>query len=187
MNIGMASALVALLVAATANGGGAQEIITRRGAEIEGKFVTSISSKTDHRGDAFTLDVKHAFGKSSIPSGSVIEGHIVSVLRATRRHRARMELSLDDLKTPRAQAVPLRLEITSFASAGGESAFASASALTSTNNGDVVVKRGGLLRLKALEDIVLPPRAAAKPAHDNALESTPVPHWRPSTYTDELI
>jgi hypothetical protein len=92
----------------------AQNVIAHRGAHINGTLTTALSSKTNHDGDAFTLDAKDAFFyHNPLPTGSVIDGHVEHVSPAGPTHKATMVIVIDDVALPDGVKAPLKAQVVS--------------------------------------------------------------------------
>jgi len=164
---------VVAFIATVFSVGNAQEVLRRQGAEFQGKLLTSIGSKINQPGDSFMLEVRHESGKNSL-----IQGRIVTVLSASPEGKAMMELRIYDGSASRVQGTPLRLDVISFGSPGGDVALSSPSVFTSTRNGNFVVKKGTILWLRAAADVTLSPPVSKPQIMRNAsLTSTPPPRW----------
>jgi hypothetical protein len=161
---------IATLLATALSVGDAQEVLTHRGADVEGRLLTSIGSKIDHQGDVFTLAVRYASGNSSL-----IQGRVASVISATPRRKAIMQLRIYGPSASRAQESPARLEVTSFVSTDGNAELAGPSIFISTTNGDFVVEKGTLFRLTALMASTAPYATNHEMARNASLTATPSP------------
>lgn len=92
----------------------AQSVIAHRGAHINGTLMSSLSSKTNHDGDTFTLDAKDAFFyHNPLPKGSVIDGHVERVSPAGPTHKATMVIVIDDVALPGGVKAPIRAQVVS--------------------------------------------------------------------------
>jgi hypothetical protein len=164
---------------------GAQTILAQRGSEIDGTLTTTLTSKTDHTGDPFSLDATGTwFHKNPLPQGSVIDGHIEDVSPATPTHQATMHIIIDDVRLPDGTVTPLHARVDSIKelephkhflrdtgivvgsavvghilskksgkNGGTLAGAATGFALVSTLKSNIVVKKGTLIRLKALDDV----------------------------------
>jgi hypothetical protein len=104
---------LALLVPAPASA--AETVLAQKGAEVDGTLTTTLSSKSSHDGDAFTLDAKDTwFHKNPLPKGSLIEGHVEQVSPASPAHKASMVVVIDDVKLPDGTTAPFNAKVVSF-------------------------------------------------------------------------
>ncbi|MGH7729062.1 MAG: hypothetical protein ACREM2_09765, partial [Vulcanimicrobiaceae bacterium] len=90
----------------------AQSELVRAGQQVDGKLTETLSSKTNHDGDHFTLTPHNGFFvKSPFPSGSVIEGHLEDVSAAGPTHKATMTIVIDDVKYPDGTTYPFHAQL----------------------------------------------------------------------------
>jgi hypothetical protein len=175
---------IAVLIASQTLGS-AQTVLVRSGAEIDGTLTTTITSKTDHDGDPFTLDAASTwFYKNPLPTGSVVEGHLEGVAPAAPTRKATMRIIIDDVRFPDGKTTPLRARVDSLKEfeprmhllrdsgvivgsaivghvlskksgriGGTLAGTATGFALVSTMKSDIVVKKGTLVRLRAVDAI----------------------------------
>jgi hypothetical protein len=99
---------------ATQTVGGATGVLVQRGAEIDGTLTTTLTSKTAHDGEPFTLDAASTwFHKNPLPTGSVIEGHLEGVAPAAPMRKATMHIVIDDVRLPDGTTAPLHARVDS--------------------------------------------------------------------------
>lgn len=178
---------IAALVAAltlTAAAAGAQSVAAPKGAEIDAKLQTTLSSKTNHDGDPFTLtEYDSFFHRHAGLNGAVIEGHLEHVTAAGPTHKATLNLIFDDIKFPDGSTKPISVKVISVSEfepkthhirdvglivggavaghmthmGGGTVAGAAAGfVLASSLKSDITVKPGSVVKLRALADITGP-------------------------------
>ena len=106
-----ASALA--LVALCAGMADAQStVLTKKGAEVDGKTATPISSKTSHTGDTFELPVVDLlFVHHPELKGAAIEGHLENVTPAAPTHKASMNIIFDDIKFADGNTEPISVAL----------------------------------------------------------------------------
>ncbi len=89
----------------------AENIVVPPGSTLHVKLGTTITSKTNKAGDTFTGEVVQAVianGKTVIPQGSMVNGHIAFLKPSGRiRGKAQMRVVLDSIITPDDQTVKL--------------------------------------------------------------------------------
>ncbi len=92
----LAAAALALICAAGAH---AQAVpLEKRGAEIDVRVQTALSSKTAHDGDPFTMPVTDTlFNHHPELRGAAVEGHLENVVAASPAHKASMNVIFDDI------------------------------------------------------------------------------------------
>ncbi|MBZ5562909.1 MAG: hypothetical protein LAP13_10850 [Acidobacteriia bacterium] len=109
--------MLTTLVALTLTGPGvlltqaAESVVVPPGSTLHVKLGTTITSKTNKAGDTFTGEVVQpviANGKTVIPQGSTVNGHIAFLKPSGRiRGKAQMRVVLDSIITPDDQTVKL--------------------------------------------------------------------------------
>ncbi len=89
----------------------AESIVVPPGSTLHVKLGTTITSKTNKAGDTFTGEIVQpviANGKTVIPQGSTVNGHIAFLKPSGRiRGKAQMRVVLDSIITPDDQTVKL--------------------------------------------------------------------------------
>ena len=89
----------------------AESVVVPPGSTLHVKLGTTITSKTNKAGDTFTGEVVQAVianGKTVIPQGSTVNGHIAFLKPSGRiRGKAQMRVVLDSIITPDDQTVKL--------------------------------------------------------------------------------
>jgi hypothetical protein len=86
--------------------------LTKKGAEIDTKTTTEISSKTSHTGDTFELPVTDTlFHHRPELKGAAIEGHLENVVAASPTHKAAMNIIFDDIKFPSGSTEPISVAL----------------------------------------------------------------------------
>jgi hypothetical protein len=74
------------------------DVITKKGALIEAKVTTPISSKTSQSGDPFSLQITDSlFHHHPELKGAVVDGHLENVTPASATHKATLSLIFDDI------------------------------------------------------------------------------------------
>jgi hypothetical protein len=101
-----------LASACIATAGAQSEVLTKKGALIEAKVTTGVSSKTSHDGDPFSLAVTDSFFHPHHElQGAVIEGHLENVTPASSTHKATMSLIFDDIAFPNGAKEPVSVVV----------------------------------------------------------------------------
>ncbi len=90
---------VSVLVSLCAGGAGAQAApLEKKGAEIDARLDTALSSKTAPSGTPFVLKVTDMlFNHHPELKGAAVEGHLEDVVAASPTHRASMNVIFDDI------------------------------------------------------------------------------------------
>jgi hypothetical protein len=161
----------------------AQTVLAKKGWIVDAVLQQTINSKTNHDGDAFTLAEKNTlFHHNPALEGGIVEGHLENVTPASATHKATMSLIFDDFKMPDGSTLPIHAKVASikvfepkthhFRDAaiiigaavaghmaakqlhGGLAGAAAGFALVSTLKSDINVKRGTVVSLKLLDDLV---------------------------------
>lgn len=178
--LGMATALVVPAVPSQAD---QSATAIKKGTEIDGVLMQTLSSKTNHDGDKFTLSPKDGFWHKNPPQlkGSTIEGHLENVTAAGPTHKATMTVIVDDVRLADGHTVPLPVKLVSFTvfepqthhirdagiivgaavaghmmagkSHGGLAGAAAGVALVSTLKSDITAKAGTVVKLKLTENL----------------------------------
>ncbi len=87
-------------------------VLTKRGAEIDGKLLTAISTKTSKSGDPFALQVVDLlFNKRPELKGSTIEGHLEDVSPAGPTKKASLNVIFDDIKFADGRTEPISVAV----------------------------------------------------------------------------
>ncbi len=187
--LGMAAALASSALPSLAD---QTASVIKKGTEIDAVLVQTLSSKTNHNGDKFTLAPKDGFWHKNPPQlkGAAIEGHLENVTPAGPTHKATMTIVIDDVRLASGQVLPLPVRLASFTvfepkthhirdagiiigayvaghmaagkSHGGLVGAAAGVALVSTLKSDITAKAGTLVKLKLTEN--LDTAAAPRPA-----------------------
>ena len=108
--------IAALAAALTLAAGmaGAQTVAAPKGAEIDAKLQTPLSTKTNHDGDPFTLvEYDSFFHRHPGLNGAVIEGHVENVTAASATHKATLNLIFDDIKFADGTTKPISVKVIS--------------------------------------------------------------------------
>ncbi len=75
--------------------------VTKKGALVDAKITTRLSSKTSQDGDPFSMTVTGSlFHPHRELRGAVIDGHVESVTPAGPRQKARLSVIFDDITFP---------------------------------------------------------------------------------------
>ena len=73
-------------------------VLTKKGALIEAKVTTAISSKTSQTGDPFSLTITDSlFHRHPELKGAVVDGHLENVTPAGATHKATLDIIFDDI------------------------------------------------------------------------------------------
>ncbi|MFN2460868.1 MAG: hypothetical protein ABR591_09310 [Candidatus Velthaea sp.] len=104
-----------ILIAAGAGASRAQSVVLApRGAELDGEIQQTLDSGKNHDGDAFTLRTKDTFFHKSALKGATVEGHLERVTRASRAHKAAMNVIFDDVRLADGTVAPIHVTVKSF-------------------------------------------------------------------------
>ncbi len=168
----------------------ADSVLVKNGTQIDAVLNQTLSSKTSHTGDTFTLTEKDTFfHRNPAISGAAIEGHLENVTPAGPTHKATMTIVFDDMKLANGTTVAFPATLKSLSTFepkthhirdlglivgaavaghmmakthhGGLAGAAAGFALASSLKSDIVVKQGTLVKLKSTQDIVDTPAPAA--------------------------
>ena len=178
--LGMAAALASNALPSLAD---QTTTVIKKGTEIDAVLVQTLSSKTNHNGDKFTLTPKDGFWHKNPPQlkGSAIEGHLENVTPASPTHKATMTAIVDDVRLVSGQVLPLPVKLVSFTvfepkthhvrdagiiiggyiaghmaagkSHGGLAGAAAGVVLVSTLKSDITAKAGTVVKLKLTENL----------------------------------
>ncbi len=97
-SVGTAAAAASLALLCAAGAVAQAGPLEKKGAEIDVRVKTAISSKTAHEGDAFTLPVTDTlFNHHPELKGASVEGHLENVVAASPAHKASMNVIFDDI------------------------------------------------------------------------------------------
>jgi hypothetical protein len=106
-----AAALV-LATACVAMATAQSEVLTKKGALIEAKVTTGISSKTSQNGDPFSLVVTDSFFHHHPElKGSTVDGHLENVTPASPTHKATLSIIFDDITFPDGKQEPISVVV----------------------------------------------------------------------------
>jgi len=105
-----AGAALAALCAGTA---GAQSApLTKKGAEVDVRVLTPMSSKTSHSGDPFAMtETDLLFVHHPELHGATIEGHLEDVVAASPTRKASMSVIFDDIKFADGRTEPVSVAV----------------------------------------------------------------------------
>ena len=178
--LGMTAALATSALPALAD---QSATVIKKGTEIDGVLMQTLSSKTNHNGDKFTLSPKDGFWHKNPPQlkGGTIEGHLENVTPAGPTHKATMTVIVDDVRLAGGQVLPLPVKLVSFTvfepqthhirdagiiiggyvaghmaagkNHGGLAGAAAGVALVSTLKSDITAKAGTVVKLKLTENL----------------------------------
>jgi hypothetical protein len=106
-------AAAAALTALCAGMAGAQGApLTKKGAEVDVRVLTPLSTKTSHDGDPFAMtEVDLIFVKHPELNGATIEGHLENVVAAGPTHKASMNVIFDDIKFADGRTEPISVAV----------------------------------------------------------------------------
>jgi len=183
--------VITIALLAAISSASADNVLAKKGAEIDGTLQQTLNSKTSHDGDTFTLVEKDTFfHKNEALHGATIEGHLERVTPAAATHKATMLVIFDDVKLPDGSSVAIDPRIKSMSTFepkthhvrdaglivggavaghmmarhahGGLAGAAAGFALSSTLKSDINVKTGTLVKLVLKHDLVAgQPQSAA--------------------------
>jgi hypothetical protein len=101
----LASACVSLAAAQS-------DVLTKKGALIEAKVTTGISSKTSQNGDPFSLEVTDSlFHHHPELKGAVVDGHLENVTPASATHKATLSIIFDNITFPDGKQEPISVVV----------------------------------------------------------------------------
>jgi len=105
-----ASATLAALCAGIA---GAQDApLTKKGAEIDVRVLTEMSTKTSHTGDPFAMtETDLIFVHHPELKGATVEGHLEDVVAAGPTRKASMNVIFDDIKFADGRTEPISVAV----------------------------------------------------------------------------
>ncbi len=107
-----AAAIIVAATCATAAFAQSSTVLTKRGALIDGKMTTGLSSKTSNNGDPFSLTITDSlFHRHPELKGAVVDGHVESVTPAKSTHKATMSIIFDDITFPGGKKEPVRVAV----------------------------------------------------------------------------
>jgi len=106
-------ATAAALVALCAGLAGAQGApLTPKGAEVDARLTTTLSTKTSHDGDPFTLtETDLIFVHHPELKGATIEGHLEDVVAASPTRKASLNVIFDDIKFADGRTEPIFVKV----------------------------------------------------------------------------
>jgi hypothetical protein len=82
--------------------------LEKRGAEIDARLTSPLSSKTSPSGTPFTLTVVDTlFNHHPELHGAAVDGHLEDVVAASPTHRAAMNVIFDDIRFPDGTTEPI--------------------------------------------------------------------------------
>ncbi len=101
------------LVSITAGVAGAQSAtLTKKGAEVDVRVLTPLSSKTSHSGDPFAMtETDLLFVHHPELHGATIEGHLEDVVAASPTRKASMSVIFDDIKFADGRTEPVSVAV----------------------------------------------------------------------------
>ena len=106
------AAVVLAATCATAAVAQTGTVLTKRGALIDGKMTTGLSSKTSHNGDPFSLTITDSlFHRHPELKGAMVDGHVESVTPASATHKATMSIIFDDITFPDGKKEPVSVAV----------------------------------------------------------------------------
>ena len=176
-------AVMAIALLATIDTASADNVLAKKGSEVDGTLQQTLNSKTNHDGDTFTLLQRDTFfHHNEMLHGAVLEGHLENVTPASATHKATMVVVFDDVKLPDGSTASIDPRIKSLStfepkthhirdvglivggavaghmmakhSHGGAAGAAAGFALASTMKSDIKVKSGTLVKLIMKSDLV---------------------------------
>jgi hypothetical protein len=108
---GIAAAVLASACLATATAQ-TSTVLTKKGALLEAKVTTPISSKTSQNGDPFSLTITDSlFHHHPELKGAVVDGHLENVSPAGPTHKASLSLIFDDITFPSGEKEPVSVVV----------------------------------------------------------------------------
>jgi hypothetical protein len=137
----------------------AHTLFLRRGSEIAATITATLDSGKSRAGER----VAAAIRGGGVPDGSSIQGRVESVSRFSSGHDAAINIVFNELQVPGEAAVRFSAHVVFVASPR-------ASAFSRTKNGfklvsrtkrDLLLKKGMLVRLQTLDDVVVGQEASA--------------------------
>lgn len=157
--------------------------LAKKGDIVAGKLQQTLSSKTAHDGDTFSMPEQDTlFHHNAALHGATIDGHVENVSPAGPTHKATMNIYFDDVKMADGSTLPLSAKVDSLAApthhvrdamliAGGAIAGHVAGnkmgkghggllgagagfALASAMKSDIVLKSGTVVKLKLTSPLV---------------------------------
>lgn len=101
------------LAALCAGAAGAQSApLTKKGAEVDVRVQTPLSTKTSHSGDPFAMtETDLLFVHHPELKGATIEGHLEDVVAASPAHKASMNVIFDDIKFADGRTEPISVAV----------------------------------------------------------------------------
>jgi hypothetical protein len=101
------------LAALCAGVAGAQSApLTKKGAEVDVRVVTPLSTKSSHSGDTFAMtETDLIFVHHPELKGATIEGHVEDVVAAGPTHKASMNVIFDDIKFADGRTEPISVQV----------------------------------------------------------------------------
>jgi hypothetical protein len=107
-----ALAATVALTALASGMAGAQDILTKHGAEIDARVMTPISTKTSQSGDPFKLTVTDTFFNHHPElKGATIDGHLENITPAGPTHKASMNVIFDDITFADGRSEPISVAV----------------------------------------------------------------------------
>jgi hypothetical protein len=108
---GIAAAVLASACLATATAQ-TSTVLTKKGALLEAKVTTPISSKTSQNGDPFSLTITDSlFHHHPELKGAVVDGHLENVSPAGPTHKASLSLIFDEITFPSGEKEPVSVVV----------------------------------------------------------------------------
>lgn len=105
-----AGAALAALCASAAGAQGAP--LTKKGAEVDVRVLTALSTKTSHTGDPFAMsETDLLFVHHPELKGATIEGHLEDVVAAGPARKASMNVIFDDIKFADGSTEPISVAV----------------------------------------------------------------------------
>jgi hypothetical protein len=103
----------AVLAALCAGAAGAQSApLTKKGAEVDVRVLTPMSTKTSHSGDPFAMtETDLLFVHHPELHGATIEGHLEDVVAASPTRKASMSVIFDDIKFADGRTEPVSVAV----------------------------------------------------------------------------
>jgi hypothetical protein len=103
----------AALAAVCCGAAGAQGApLEKKGAEVDARVVTPLSTKTSHSGDPFAMtETDLLFVHHPELHGATIEGHLENVVAASPTHKASMNVIFDDIKFADGSTEPVAVAV----------------------------------------------------------------------------
>ena len=106
------AATLALTALCAGLAGAQDDVLTKHGAEVDGKLTTPISTKTSQSGDSFKLSVVDLFFVHHPElKGATINGHLEDISPAGPLHKASMHVIFDSITMADGRSEPIAVAV----------------------------------------------------------------------------